>query len=333
MLQIAFNPQRVETSTIDLVHLDKVGLKYGIHIRHLKCLSPEGWHSLLTDEMGDNGVVTTCFCEGLYFHPNICNDGWALVREVYEWHRPAADTQPFPSQPHFWNIPVVGSTIRAWPPQIFYPWVEMVKNGEELTLQSHSYIPPNAAPTAGPSAPTGQSPTASPAPSSLSALSPSPLPPPLPLPSPHLSPRAYTLLQFPPSRPPSPANSGISDWHMKSSAPSVGQDPELENQDASESLQIKQEMMEDDASLTFAALGIIEAGMSAQLDIDSFQLVILGHDLQLSTPAAPTQLLTSPPATPASGSQPQNSAGREEDATLWDTVDRFEDDVFMRVEY
>lgn len=117
---------------------------------------------------------------------------------------------------------------------------------------------------------------------------------------------------------------------MKSSAPSFGQGPDLGNVDASESLQIKKEMMEDNASLTLAASAIAESGM---LDIDSFQLVIPGPNSRLSTPAPITQLLTSAPATPASASQTHNSAGHEEDASLWDTVDRIEDDVFMEVEY
>ncbi|KAF8218542.1 hypothetical protein L208DRAFT_1383260 [Tricholoma matsutake] len=309
-----------------LLHLDKTGLKYSIHIRHLRCLSHKGWLGLLTDEMGDNGVVTTCFCEGLHSHPNICNDGWVWVREQYERYCSAGDTRPFPSQPHFWNILAVGSIICAWPPEVFYPWVEMVKNGEELTLQSHLDITPNASPTAGPSAPTAHSPIASPAPSPLSSLSPSPSPSPFPLPLPP----PYSLLQFPPSLPASPTHSGILDWHMKSSAPSFGQGPDLGNVDASESLQIKKEMMEDNASLTLAASAIAESGM---LDIDSFQLVIPGPNSRLSTPAPITQLLTSAPATPASASQTHNSAGHEEDASLWDTVDRIEDDVFMEVEY
>lgn len=326
MLLVGFIPQRIEAPNIDLKHLDKTGLKYSIHIRHLRCLSHKGWLGLLTDEMGDNGVVTTCFCEGLHFHPNICNDGWVWVREQYERYCSAGDTWPFPSQPHFWNILAVGSIICAWPPEVFYPWVEMVKNGEELTLQSHLDITPNASPTAGPSAPTAHSPIASPAPSPLSSLSPSPSPSPFPLPLPP----PYSLLQFPPSLPASPTHSSILDWHMKSSAPSFGQGPDLGNVDASESLQIKKEMMEDNASLTLAASAIAESGM---LDIDSFQLVIPGPNSRLSTPAPITQLLTSAPATPASASQTHNSAGHEEDASLWDTVDRIEDDVFMEVEY
>jgi hypothetical protein len=101
----------------------------------------------------------------------------------------------------------------------------------------------------------------------------------------------------------------------------------------SESLQIKKEMMEENALLTLAASGVHEGGMNSQLDVDGFQLVILGPDGMLSTLAPTTQLLTSPPATPASASQAHNSAVREEDASIWDTVEGFEDDVLMGVEY
>ena len=80
----------------------------------------------------------------MYFHPNICDDGWDAFQRTAEAYRVSDDTFPIcPPTPKFWQHGSRGSAVNRWPPLFFDPWIKLIAGGGTLSMDP---TPPDAPP-------------------------------------------------------------------------------------------------------------------------------------------------------------------------------------------
>jgi hypothetical protein len=191
---VKFEPKRININNLDdLKVIDKVGLRYGVNVTHYPCLTKNAVCNMVV--LGPpNSSQSTALCREVFFHPNICEDGWTAFQKRWKiMLEEGFGNYPCPDAPRLWTESVTGSDTIRWPPIIFKQWAEMVNEGQTMSLDA-------GLPVAGSSRLGQQTSSVLTLPSSsrLPSLHPSPSP----SPSPPKMPTSHPL----PSAPPPPTN-------------------------------------------------------------------------------------------------------------------------------
>ena len=144
----SFSPMRVQGNVESVEDLDGAKIRFHIEARHLRCISGWAFRKLYVWETAEDDLTAPFpipeFNNSVYFHPNICDDGWAAFRRLGEGYRqllPALTFPITPLTPRFWKHGIRGSAINCWPPSFFTPWIEQIAQGGTLSLQP---TPPDA---------------------------------------------------------------------------------------------------------------------------------------------------------------------------------------------
>jgi hypothetical protein len=166
LMLVKFDLQRIKKEVKCATDLDNAHVTFIPNLFHCRCLSYETYFNLVMRE-----GASYLFQQSVYFHPNFGVDGWESLRGWYgaakaKWegektlyakkqelkkkkkNEKKRDVEKekkdkvkfnrifpgFPLQPKFWDLNEEGSSVFLWPPRLFKPWVDDVKNGKVLTL-------------------------------------------------------------------------------------------------------------------------------------------------------------------------------------------------------